>query len=64
MKDEMEENHLSKEEAQKKTIEWFHSMSKIELWVERISNSSKRCLIEDMADKLGFESELLTTLHT
>ena len=64
MKDEMEENHLSKEEAQKKTIEWFHSMSKIELWVERISNSSKRCLIEDMADKLGFESELLTTLYT
>ena len=63
MKDEMEENHLSKEEAQKKTIEWFHSMSKIELWVERISDSSKRCLIEDMADKLGFESELLTTLH-
>lgn len=64
MKDEMEENHLSKEEAQKKTIEWFHSMSKIELWVERISDSSKRCLIEDMADKLGFESELLTTLYT
>lgn len=64
MKDEMEENHLSKEETQKKTIEWFHSMSKIELWVERISDSSKRCLIEDMADKLGFESELLTTLHT
>lgn len=55
IKDEMVNNGCSEEEAQKKTYEWFLPMSKLELWQERMSDQSRNCLMEDLAEELGFE---------
>ena len=55
--DAMETQGLSHEEAIKDAEEWFLSMSKYELFYERMSHSSQDELIVDMAEKLGFEWE-------
>lgn len=55
VKDEMDIYNCTEEEAQRKTYEWFDSKSKLELWVDKISDYSKECLLTDKAYDLGFE---------
>ena len=57
IKDEMEYNFLSEEEAVVATRNWFMSMSKEELFYERMCTGNQDCLITDKAEDLGFEWE-------
>lgn len=55
IKDEMETYNCTEEEARQKTYEWFNGKSKLELWVDKLSDYSRECLITDKAYDLGFE---------
>jgi hypothetical protein len=55
IKDEMEINGLSEEDAQIEAEYWFLSMSKYELFYNRIALGNRDILISDKAEDLGFE---------
>ena len=54
IKDEIEINGLSGEDARKAAEEWFMSMSKQELFYERISMGNRDYLIATKAEDFGF----------
>lgn len=47
----------SEEEAQTKTRKWYESMTKLELWQDHLTTYNQNCLIEDMAEELGFSTD-------
>lgn len=57
VKEEMECNNLSEDEAEKRTEEWFLSMNNQELFYDRICTYNQHSLILDKAEELGFISK-------
>lgn len=57
VQDEMIFNNLSEEEAVAATEQWFLSMSKKELFYDKICTLYQYDLIEDKAEDLGFDFE-------
>lgn len=56
--DEVKYTQCSKDEAQKKILDWYFTKTNIELWVDHISDGNKNYLIENKADELGFKYEI------